>query len=262
MSYGYLTIRISRCTKSIIRLLGTLIAIFIVIHRTVQGNLQSLDKCWGNLSKAINTESISYRMGCLKLVILQLVDLREYRSIQACIHSVTIIIYLTIIIGHDIAIAISEIQRIDRSDGIDHVEGIGRTVFSIRIYLCGIVCNGMGIVYVTTHLQPFICLIGSLQACSISLKLRSVCDTWVIQIAQGSIELGIVVSTIHIHIILLSEGVSVSRLEPVVRTNRIVLSVIRDFIAQCGIRIQLSIIANEILSLRHIVADITQSAHF
>ena len=28
------------------------------------------------------------------------------------------------------------------------------------------------------------------------------------------------------------------------------LSVIRDFIAQCGIRIQLSIIANEILSLR------------
>ena len=37
---------------------------------------------------------------------------------------------------------------------------------------------------------------------------------------------------------------AVSRLEPVVRTNRIVLSVIRDFIAQCGIRIQLSIIAN------------------
>ena len=184
MSYGYLTIRISRCTKSIIRLLGTLIAIFIVIYRTVQGNFQPLDKCRDYVCETIDTESIAYRMGCLKLVILQQVELREYRAIQACIHSVTIIIYLTIIIGHDIAIAISEIQRIDRSNGIDHVEGIGSTIVSIRIYLCGIVCNGMGIVYVTTHLQPFICLIGSLQACSISLKLRSVCDTWVIQIAQ------------------------------------------------------------------------------
>ena len=118
----------------------------------------------------------------------------------------------------------------------------------------------MGKVDVTAHGKPLAGFIASLHTGGIALIIRAHHDTLIIQIAQGSIELSLLVAAIHTQVILLAKGIAISLVYPVIRQDGVYLSVVVHTIAQCGIRIQLAIVTDEILTVGHTIRKIAQAA--
>ena len=94
----------------------------------------------------------------------------------------------------------------------------------------------------------------------IALDTRTIGDTRFIEITQGSIHLSRIVTTIHAHVVFLTQGVTHRLVQPVVWSDCIYLTLIIYTIAKSSIRIQLAIITDEILAVWHCITEITQTA--
>ena len=171
----------------------------------------------------------------------------------AAISAITIVVHLAILIGHDVAFAITQINRIDRCKAGGDIENRLATIAHI-------VLVGMGKVDVRAHLQPVLGLVICLNTGSISLEIRIIYDTLVLQIAQGSIVGHLVATARNTHVVFLTKRMAESLIHPVVRGKGIELAVVIDTVAQGGIRVQAAVGTHKILSLRNGIDHIAQSA--
>ena len=238
---------------SIERLSGLCILPLIVGHGAVQGQLQALDR--GDISKTIEGEHIGKGLVGVEFIRLQEVSqrLQSRRTVCTAISTITIVIHLAILIGHDVAFAITQINRIDRCKA-------GSDIKNRLATIAHIVLVSMGKVDVRAHLQPVLSLVISLNTGSISLEIRVIYDTLVLQIAQGSIVGHLVATTGNTHVVFLAQRIAESLIHPVVRGKGIEFSVVINTITQGGIRVQAAVGSNEILSLRNGIDHIAQSA--
>ena len=169
------------------------------------------------------------------------------------ISAITIVIHLAILIGHDVAFAITQINRIDRCKA-------GGDIKNRLATIAHIVLVGMGKVDVRAHLQPVLGLVISLNTGCISLEIRIIYDTLVLQIAQRSIVGHLVATTGNTHVVFLAQRIAESLIHPVVRGKGIELAVVINTVAQGGIRVQAAVGSDKILSLRNGIDHIAQSA--
>ena len=160
----YISTRINRCSISIERLGGLGILPLIVGHGAVQCQLQALDR--GDISKTMEGEHIGKGFVGVELIRLQEVSQRfqSRRTVCTAISAITIVIHFAILIGHDVAFAITQINRIDRCKASGDIENRLATIAHI-------VLVGMGKVDVRAHLQPVLGLVISLDTGCISLEI-------------------------------------------------------------------------------------------
>ena len=245
--------RINRSRVAIERLGGLCILPLIVGHGTVQSQLQALDR--GNISKTIEGEHIGKGLVGVELIRLQEVSqrLQSRRTVGAAISTITIIIHLSVLIGHDVAFAITQINGIDRRKAGGDIENRLATIAHI-------VLVGMGKVDIRSYLQPVLSLVISLDTGSIALEIRVIYNTLVLQITQRSIISHLIATTRNTHVVFLAQRIAESLIHPVIRCECIKLAVIIDTIAQGGIRFQAAIGTDKILSLRNGIDHIAQSA--
>ena len=249
---GDVTARIGDGSVSVERLDGLRLFPLIIGNRTIERYLQALDR--RNINITIEREHIGEGMIGVQLIRLQEVThrIQGARTLSTTILTRTIVIHLAILIHHDVAIAITHIDRIDRGKASGEAED--------RLATLGhIVLVGMRKVDIGTHLEPVLGLVICLDACGISLEIRVIDDTLVLQIAQGSIVSHLVAAARHAHVVFLAQGMAESLILPVVRHQGIKLSVVIHTIAQGGVRVQSSIGTDEVFPIRHGIDKIAQA---
>ena len=117
----------------------------------------------------------------------------------------------------------------------------------------------MRVGHIGAHLQPFFHLIVGFQTPCQTLVIRFVNDTFVVQVAHRSIERRLVRSSRNAYVVLLAQACAICLVQPVVRTNQVILSVVIDNSAQSGVRVQLAVDTNQVLAFGHRVDVISQA---
>ena len=164
ISFVDISARINRGRAAIERLGGLSILPLIVGHGAVQGQLQALYR--GDICKTVEGEHIGKGLVGVELIRLQEVSQRRQsrRTVCAAVSAITIVIHLAILISHDVAFAITQINRIDWCKAGGDTENRLATIAHI-------VLVGMGEVDIRSYLQPVLSLVISLHTGCISLEI-------------------------------------------------------------------------------------------
>ena len=112
---------------------------------------------------------------------------------------------------------------------------------------------------IRTHFQPIFYLIIRFQTTDKTSIIRIVYNTFVFQITERRIKRTFLVTGRDCYIVLLTQTVFVGSIQPIIRSQKIFLSVVIDKITDCSVRIQLSVTTDHRLTCRYIKHIIPQS---
>ena len=137
---------------------------------------------------------------------------------------------------------------------------IGSAVVLSVVHIGTVVAGAAGKVHVAAHIEPFGGLVGSLQTCGIAFVVGCNGDTLAVEIAQRGVELALLPASVDVDVVFLAEGIAIGFVDPVVRHDGVHLTVVVHAVAQCGIGVELAVVANQILAGRHGIRQIAQAA--
>ena len=177
-------------------------------------------------------------------------------------HTVVILL-VTELVGTDDRVAVrihdADIHRIDRGDVGRVVHQVGRTPgrVHVRVGLLG----GLGETDVRADSDPLLHLVVGPDAGGETLVTGVLDDTVLIEITEGGIEVTAVGTAVDGNVVVLTDGVLVSELGPVVRLQIVGLTVELVRTAEGGVRVQLAVAADQILAFRERIDIVTELVH-
>ena len=137
-------------------------------------------------------------------------------------------------------------------DGSHHAGEIHDVLCARAVVQVGVaLLPGVVVVHVGAHLQPFRQLLLCSQTGGDTLIARIVYHAILIEVAQAGVEVAFLGTAIHAHVILLPQGVLVGQVCPVVWRQVVGSAVVIVGPAQCGVGVQLSVHADEVLPFGH-----------
>ena len=204
-------------------------------------------------------ERIAVAEVLVELHALQGVEVGHERTRQTGIHAVAVVVHLQpVLVIHDVAVAVTDVDRIDRSGVVGKGEDIGRSGRS------GLVAEVVALIVrvagIRPDLQPLLGLIVGTQTGRVTGIAGTGDDTLVVQIAERSIEIGPVVGRRDVHVVLLAQRRAVGLIDPVVGSQVVVLSVVGNLAAQRGVGIDLAVRTDEQFALGHRVDLIAETS--
>ncbi len=113
---------------------------------------------------------------------------------------------------------------------------------------------------VATNADPTVHLVVCFEASRVTLIVRAYYDTIVVEVAKRGVELAFLVAAVDADVILLAEGVAVGLIDPVIGEDGIDVAVIVDAVAECRTGVELSVVANEVLTVGYGIGDVAQAA--
>ena len=111
-------------------------------------------------------------------VLLKRIVPGEYRTVETAELSGAVVVHLTVLVGHDVPLSVTKIDRVDRRHRVgDSEQGCAGAVIDI-------VRGAVGVVHVRSHLQPLLGLIVGLKADGAPLEVRVIDDALVVEVAD------------------------------------------------------------------------------
>ena len=223
----------------------------------IESEFEILQEQYVEESRAV--EGIAFRTVGVQAGIRQSVGIGHIRTGQSGIHAVTVVVHGDAgVVLHDIALPVADIERVNRSYRRSERKDVGR-----RIALAVTAQRIVGEVCVTgvgTDLQPFLGLIVCLQTCRVTLHVRIFRDTFVVQVAERSIERAAIRSTRYTDVIFLAHRGAESDVFPVIGREQIILAVVEYMVTQRGVGIEFPVGADNRLAVGDTVNHIAQTA--
>ena len=179
-----------RCSLSHIRITQLVVTGIVDMQTVTRRQGQSLNR--SDLRIPIGIDNIHQVFGLIVNQVTGRVSDRHERTALVRTLSVTIVIYLTSVIGHDITIGITHIQRINRCRKVSDIESVTRRIGSSLF--ARITAIGKVISHISPHFQPIVYLVITVQTTAVTLESRTVNYTLVIQIAQREVERSTVIT--------------------------------------------------------------------
>ena len=177
-------------------------------------------------------------------------------------HTVVILL-VTELVGTDDRVAVrihdADIHRIDRGDVGRVVHQVGRTPVGAHVRVGLLV--GLGETDVRADSDPLLHLVVGPDAGGETLVTGVLDDTVLIEITEGGIEVTAVGTAVDGNVVVLTDGVLVSELGPVVRLQIVGLTVELVRTAEGGVRVQLAVAADQVLAFRERIDIVTEVVH-
>ena len=177
-------------------------------------------------------------------------------------HTVVILL-VTELVGTDDRVAVrihdADIHRIDRGDVGRVVHQVGGTPVGAHVRVGLLV--GLGETDIRADSDPLLHLVVGPDAGGETLVTGVLDDTILIEITEGGIEVAAVGTAADGDIVVLTDGVLVSELGPVVRLQIVGLTVELVRTAEGGVRVQLAVAADQVLAFRERIDIVTEVVH-
>ena len=177
-------------------------------------------------------------------------------------HTVVILL-VTELVGTDDRVAVrihdADIHRIDRGDVGRVVHQVGRTPVGAHVRVGLLV--GLGETDVRADSDPLLHLVVGPDAGGETLVTGVLDDTVLIEITEGGIEVTAVGTAVDGDVVVLTDGVLVSELGPVVRLQIVGLTVELVRTAEGGVRVQLAVGTDQVLAFRNREHVVTEVVH-
>ena len=118
----------------------------------------------------------------------------------------------------------------------------------------------MRVAHTCSDLEPALCLVVGFESCRISLKIRIICDTLIVQVAERTIETQFLRTAAEAEIVFLSETLAESFLNPVVREQCVEFAVIVNPVAKCCVRVEFTVRSDKVLVVGNGIDDISKAS--
>ena len=230
---------------------------FVERNAGVEREFEILEE--GDVDISRTVESIAFGFLFVETRIREGVAVGEERTLHTGIVAVAVVVELdAVLVVHDITLAVADVERIDRTDGRRISENVARRVTGAAVV--DLVVAEMRVVGIGAELEPLLGLIVHAQTGRITVHVRVVGDTFVVQIAERSVDRGVPGLAGDRSVVLLTQGRAESRIGPVVGTDVVLLALIDETAAESRSGIDLTVDADELLPGRNRIDHIAQTS--